>query len=128
MQLGVLSLGFLQDGDVSVGVFPESEEILVSGGGSDLLKDSCVGEFTRKLLPRPEPAFSVKRWLWFATRMPNPLTPENERGSIRRNRLQIPGEHLPYKKAQCADCCSGFSGKRLAKTWLKPPSCSCWSA
>jgi hypothetical protein len=37
MQLGVLSLGFLQDGDVSVGVFPECEEILVSGAGSDLL-------------------------------------------------------------------------------------------
>jgi hypothetical protein len=29
LQLGVLRLGFLQDGDVGVGVFPEGEEILV---------------------------------------------------------------------------------------------------
>jgi hypothetical protein len=29
MQLGVLSLGFLQDGNVRVGVFPQREEILI---------------------------------------------------------------------------------------------------
>jgi hypothetical protein len=29
LQLGVLRLGLLQDGDVGVGVFPEREEILV---------------------------------------------------------------------------------------------------
>ncbi len=32
-QHGVLRLGFLQDGDVGVGVFPEGEEVLVSGAG-----------------------------------------------------------------------------------------------
>src|ERR1700687_3424871 len=31
LQLRVLRLGFLQDGDVGVGVFPERQEILVSG-------------------------------------------------------------------------------------------------
>ena len=33
LQLGVLRLGFLQDGDVGVGVFPEGEEVLVGGAG-----------------------------------------------------------------------------------------------
>ena len=33
MQLRVLRLGLLQDGDVGVGVFPEGEEVLVSGFG-----------------------------------------------------------------------------------------------
>jgi hypothetical protein len=32
LQLRVLRLGFLQDGDVGVSVFPEREEILVAGG------------------------------------------------------------------------------------------------
>ena len=31
LQLRVLRLGFLQDGDVGVGVFPESEEVFVGG-------------------------------------------------------------------------------------------------
>jgi len=31
MQLRVLGLGFFQDGDVGVGIFPEGEEIFVSG-------------------------------------------------------------------------------------------------
>ena len=31
LQLCVLRLGFLQDGDVGVGVFPEREEILIGG-------------------------------------------------------------------------------------------------
>ena len=31
LQLRVLRLGLLQDGDVGVGVFPEGEEILVGG-------------------------------------------------------------------------------------------------
>jgi hypothetical protein len=31
LQLRVLCLGFLQDGDVGVGVFPEREEIFVGG-------------------------------------------------------------------------------------------------
>jgi hypothetical protein len=33
LQLRVLRLGFLQDGDVGVGVFPEGQKILVSGLG-----------------------------------------------------------------------------------------------
>ena len=32
LQLGVLGLGLLQDGDVGVGFFPEREEIPVLGG------------------------------------------------------------------------------------------------
>ncbi len=35
LQLRVLRLGFLQDGDVGVGVFPEREEILVGGERPD---------------------------------------------------------------------------------------------
>ncbi len=31
LQLRVLCLGFFQDGDVGVGIFPESEEIFVGG-------------------------------------------------------------------------------------------------
>ena len=34
-QLCVLRLGFLQDGNVGVGVFPEREEILIGGSGLD---------------------------------------------------------------------------------------------
>jgi hypothetical protein len=33
LQLHVLRLGFFQDGDVRIGVFPEGEEILVRGAG-----------------------------------------------------------------------------------------------
>jgi hypothetical protein len=33
LQLRVLRLGFLQDGDVGVGVFPEREEILIGSLG-----------------------------------------------------------------------------------------------
>jgi hypothetical protein len=33
LQLRVLRLGFLQDGDVGVGVFPEGEEVLIGGAG-----------------------------------------------------------------------------------------------
>ena len=36
LQLCVLQLGFLQDGNVGVGVFPEREEILVGGAGLSL--------------------------------------------------------------------------------------------
>ena len=32
-QLCVFRLGFLQDGDIGVGVFPEREEILIGGAG-----------------------------------------------------------------------------------------------
>jgi len=35
LQLRVLRLGLLQDGDVGVGVFPEREEILVGGERTD---------------------------------------------------------------------------------------------
>src|SRR5271168_408221 len=35
LQLGVLRLGFFQDGDVGVGVFPEGEEIFVGGERPD---------------------------------------------------------------------------------------------
>jgi len=34
LQLGVLRLGFFQDGNVGVGVFPEAEEIFVGGEGA----------------------------------------------------------------------------------------------
>ena len=33
LQLRVVRLGFFQDGDVGVGVFPEGEEILIRGAG-----------------------------------------------------------------------------------------------
>jgi hypothetical protein len=33
LQLRVLGFGFLQDGDVGVGVLPEGEEVLIGGAG-----------------------------------------------------------------------------------------------
>ncbi len=45
LQLGVLSLGLLQDGNVGVGVFPEGEEILVSGAGANGI---ALGKSTAK--------------------------------------------------------------------------------
>ena len=35
LQLGVFRLGFLQNGDVGIGVFPQREEILIRGAGFD---------------------------------------------------------------------------------------------
>ena len=43
VQLRVLRLGFLQDGDVGVGVFPEGEEILVSRLGFGGIAGEDVG-------------------------------------------------------------------------------------
>ena len=34
LQLGVLRLGFFQDGDVGIGVFPECEEVFLGGVGN----------------------------------------------------------------------------------------------
>jgi hypothetical protein len=55
LQLGVLCLRLLQDGDVGVGVFPEREEILVDGerpyaGGIGV---HALGA-TAKRLPHPQ--------------------------------------------------------------------------
>jgi len=36
LQLRVFRLGFLQDGDVEVGVFPECQEILIRGPGDTI--------------------------------------------------------------------------------------------
>jgi hypothetical protein len=49
LQLRVLRFGFLQDGDVGVGVFPEREEILISG--------ARPGRITHKRQSPPEPEF-----------------------------------------------------------------------
>src|SRR5580693_4712587 len=43
LKLRVLCLGFLQDGDVGVGVFPEGEEIFVGGAGVALVAREYVG-------------------------------------------------------------------------------------
>src|SRR5437016_2222198 len=43
LQLRVLPLGLLQDGDVGVGVFPEGKEILISG--------ACLCVVTQELVP-----------------------------------------------------------------------------
>ncbi len=43
LQLRVLRLSFFQDGDVGVGVFPEREEILISGPGFDSVALQSVG-------------------------------------------------------------------------------------
>jgi len=43
LQLCVLRLGFLQDGDVGVGIFPEGEEIFVGGPGLDSVALQEVG-------------------------------------------------------------------------------------
>jgi hypothetical protein len=43
LQLRVLRPGFLQDGDVEVGVFPEREEILIHGLRFGLLQEYNIG-------------------------------------------------------------------------------------
>src|SRR5208282_2451920 len=43
LQLRVLRLGFFQDGDAGVGVFPESEEVLISGCGLGRVTGHGVG-------------------------------------------------------------------------------------
>ncbi len=43
LQLRVLRLGVLQDGDFGIGVFPEGEEILVSGAGLGVVALESVG-------------------------------------------------------------------------------------
>ena len=42
LRFRVLRLGLLQDGDVGVGVFPESEEVVV-GGERSLCGDRIIG-------------------------------------------------------------------------------------
>ena len=43
LQLRVLRLGLLQDGDVGVGVFPEREEVLIFGAGRGGITRHRVG-------------------------------------------------------------------------------------
>ena len=43
LQLRVVRLGFFQDGDVGVGVFPEGEEILIRGAGFGGVAGHCIG-------------------------------------------------------------------------------------
>jgi hypothetical protein len=43
LQLRVLHLGFLQDGDVGVGVFPEGKEILIGGAALLFVALECIG-------------------------------------------------------------------------------------
>jgi hypothetical protein len=49
LQLGVLRLGLLQDGDVGVGVFPEGEEVLVGGAGLGSVAAHRVGSTELKV-------------------------------------------------------------------------------
>ena len=55
LQLRILRLGLLQDGDVGVGVFPEGEEVLVSRERSDAggigVSPSNAGILTPSLKP-----------------------------------------------------------------------------
>src|SRR5438445_9483666 len=66
LEFRVLRLGLLQDGDVGIGVFPECEEIFVSGERQDAggigiraLRGSClqgVGTSHSQMRQRPRPA------------------------------------------------------------------------
>jgi hypothetical protein len=55
LQLRVLGLGFFQDRNVGVGVFPEGEEIFVGGEGAS------VGEIGIRSLPLPLKHFRLQR-------------------------------------------------------------------
>jgi hypothetical protein len=46
LQLGILRFSLLQDGDIGIGIFPEGEEILVSG--------ACAGGVARKRAGAPQ--------------------------------------------------------------------------
>jgi len=43
VQPGVLGLGLLEDGDVGVGIFPEGQEILVSGAALASVPCQAIG-------------------------------------------------------------------------------------
>ena len=53
LQLRILCLGFLQDGDVGVGVFPEGEEVLIGFAALGLVaqRDLSAGLAELKLFP-----------------------------------------------------------------------------
>ena len=46
LQLRILRFSLLQDGDIGIGIFPEGEEILVSG--------ACAGGIARKRAGPPQ--------------------------------------------------------------------------
>src|SRR5213592_2459198 len=54
LQLRVLRLGFLQDGDVGVGVFPEGEEILIGGAGLGCVPGEGMGTGQAEMGKRTE--------------------------------------------------------------------------
>src|ERR1700730_9647261 len=54
LQLGVLRLGLLQDGDVVVGVFPEGEEILIAGFRFGGVAGECIGPSETEMGKRAE--------------------------------------------------------------------------
>src|SRR5260370_36673767 len=68
LQLRVLRLGFLQDGDVLVGVFPRGEEVLIGcasfGGGASKSKASRQAEASQGDMGRgPERGFVNENFL-----------------------------------------------------------------
>jgi len=54
LQLCVLRLGLLQDGDVGVGVFPEGEEIIVGGAGFDGVVLHGIGSADLEMREHPD--------------------------------------------------------------------------
>jgi hypothetical protein len=75
LQLFILRFGFFQDGDVGVGVFPESEEVLVYGAGLGGVAREGVGASPRcasepsKKLPM-KPRWSTIFWNSAAAAVP----------------------------------------------------------
>jgi hypothetical protein len=53
LQLGVLRFGFLQDGDVGVGILPQREEIIVGGASLRAIARQGVGACDAKMRERP---------------------------------------------------------------------------
>ena len=53
LQVCVLGLGLLQDGDVGIGVFPKGEETLMSGAGYGSLPEGSEATGVISLYTRP---------------------------------------------------------------------------
>jgi hypothetical protein len=63
LQLCVLRLGFLQDGNVGVGVFPEGEEIFVGGTGFGVVSGERISSAELEMGECAEEYVSYGNWM-----------------------------------------------------------------
>src|ERR1700730_898607 len=72
LQLRILRFGFLQDGDVGVGVFPEGEEVLIGGFSFGGMAGDSLGRSEAEMSQRTErPGRSASRKAYSSWTMPS---------------------------------------------------------